>query len=61
MGVRATELRKGTVIVDNGQLWLITRQDGESGVMEPVTADTIRTRAAALMNEAVAQTLAARA
>jgi len=24
MGVRATELRKGTVIVDNGQLWLIT-------------------------------------
>ena len=24
MGVRATELRKGTVIQDNGQLWLIT-------------------------------------
>jgi hypothetical protein len=48
-------------VVKDGQLWLITRQEGENGAMEPVTAETIRETVASMVMQAVDQTLAAQA
>lgn len=55
------DARAASWLVKDNQLWLITRQEGERGAMEPVTAETVQDTVVAMVNQAIEQTQAAQA
>lgn len=54
------ESQAASWVVNNNQLWLITKQEGDSGAMEPVTAETVQATVVAMVKQAVEQTQAAK-